>query len=260
MINVDELKRFVELISNKNQNGQFSVERFNDALPKAEMQLLNEFYGLPQRSNNGRTANDQYWQSTEYASNVIRKFLVPPTTIIVDGNGYAQKPSNFFQLSSMRVAFDISQEQHINNSCNDTFLDCADEGDCIDTINSPSIGKEVGAEFVPDAEIEMRLSSNIIAPTQAFPIFCVYENVFKFYPESTGQAKLTYIRYPVRSRWGYTISPSGRPVYDPATSTDSEFDYNLINELAMRICSMLGIHLSRVELLQYAEGKINTGM
>lgn len=279
-INVDKIKRFVELISNKNQNGQFTIDRFNLALQQAEIELFNEYYGLPQRSQGGRTANDMYWQSTERMSNNLVPFL-KKVNININALGEAQRPSDFCLYSSMRASF--VTESNISNysdsqfnkdtkSCIGTIIDCKDDEDCTlnsnssnntsetNNINNSDCGKEVEVEFLPDSEIGQRLSSSILYPTKSFPAFSVYDTHFKFYPCSLGIARLTYLRYPRKPEWKYIIGSKGRPVYDSVSSIDSEWGENNLNEIAIRICSYLGIHLSRADLLNYSETQQQNGM
>jgi len=257
MINIDQLKRLVELLSNKNQNGQFTPARFNDAVKASEIELFNDYYGLSQQSQNGRTANDVYWQANEYSSNVLRPFLEPPTTITIDQNGYAQKPINFVQLSSMRVSYTngSSNVQNTQN-CEGSFVDC--EVECEDQETNVVI-KEMEAKFVNDSELGKRLESTFLQPSLDFPIFVIYRDRFRFYPASLNTATITYLRKPIHAVWNFTVSAQGRPIYNPVTSIDSEFDENMLNELAHRICSRLGIHLSRQDLLQYSEARQQQG-
>lgn len=277
-INVDRIKRFVELISNKNQNGQFTIDRFNLALQQAETELFNEYYGLPQRSQNGRSANDMYWQSTERMSNNLVPFL-KKVNININAQGEAKRPLDFCLYSSMRASFvsdsniykyKESQFNKETKSCIGTIIDCKEEDDCFNDTQSSSAspsdistsdcGKEVEVEFLPDSEIGQRLSSSILYPSKSYPAFSVYDSHFKFYPCSLGIAKLTYLRYPAKPEWKYKTNPNGRPVYDPAASIDSEWGENNLNEIAVRVCSYLGIHLSRVDLLNYAEAQQQNGI
>lgn len=66
---------------------------------------------------------------------------------------------------------------------------------------------------------------------------------------------LSYLRTPVTPLWSYTLDSNSRPVYDATTSVDSELPEFLTNEIAFRICSYLGINISKAELVQYSEMK-----
>ena len=260
MINVDRIKRFVELISNKNQNGQFTVDRFNLALQQAEQELFNEYYGLPNRSLNGRTQNDMFWESNEKTKNTLRPFI-KKTSLIINSNGEATVPLDFVHASSMRTKYiKESIDTNENNLCNTSVISCDNDSDCYKYFNEIStihiarndFDKEVEVEQVRDMELGQRLSSSIISPSRSYPIYISYDSYFQFYPSGVGIATLTYLRKPRKSIWNFT-SVNNRPIYDSSTSIDSEFGEECLNEIVMRICNYLGINLSNTLLMQYSD-------
>ena len=97
-------------------------------------------------------------------------------------------------------------------------------------------------------------ASSQLNPVSKYPIAKLIGSKVNVLPVNT-RYELTYLRTPVTPSWGYTLDAFTRPVFDAATSVDSELPAYMINEIAFKICSYLGINLSKVELIQYAEAK-----
>ena len=51
-----------------------------------------------------------------------------------------------------------------------------------------------------------------------------------------------------------------RPVYDAPNSIDLEWPTQVLNEIAIRVLSFVGINLRENDLSQYSEGKRQTGI
>ena len=97
-------------------------------------------------------------------------------------------------------------------------------------------------------------SDSKLSPPGKFTIAKLEGNGIIAKPVSS-RFSLSYIRIPVTPVWAYTLDGNGRPVHDAVSSTNSELPEYLTNEIAFRICSYLGINISKVELVQYSEMK-----
>lgn len=233
MINVDKVKNLSELISNKEQNGQWSIKRFNEALPAAVYWFFNDCYGQPTQSNGTKTVNNVFWQSGKKISDNLR-YLIKPIDLTVNAKGEAKRPADFIHTSTIRFMY---KEKIWNDECNHQL------GYTLKT-------KEVGVAEIRDSELSERLDSELLTPTLEYPIACIYDQYIKIYPLNVGMLKFTYLRKPLQPFWAYT-TVNGRPVYDPANSVDVEFPEECMNEIVMRVCSLMGINISNQMLLQY---------
>lgn len=95
-------------------------------------------------------------------------------------------------------------------------------------------------------------SNSQLNPPAKYPIAKLEGNSILAKPEAS-RYSLSYIRTPVTPKWAFTIGSNGRPVYDAGASVNSELPGYLMNQIAYKICSMLGINISKAELIQYAE-------
>ena len=96
-------------------------------------------------------------------------------------------------------------------------------------------------------------SKSKLLPTSKYPIAKIDDDQVFIIPNE--RFKIEYLRYPVTPMWAYTLDSNNRPVYDPINSVDSEFPARLINDVVFKICSLIGINMSKAELVQYAEMK-----
>jgi hypothetical protein len=104
---------------------------------------------------------------------------------------------------------------------------------------------------VKESELNYRLDSSLIPPTESYPI-CVYrDNGIYTYPDTiTGDITVTYLRKPTTPEW--VDSGAGtRPIYHPSSSTDFDFDEPMFMQLAARILSHVGVNLKDEQLVQY---------
>ena len=157
---------------------------------------------------------------TDAAKDILR-ILTTSTTITNDKWGEMDLPEDYFRFNAMDVVKGVKAGQRVSLLSPDQWA----------------------------SRSESKLN-----PVEKYPIAKLQGDKVIALPVST-RYNLTYLRTPATPQWGYTLDPFTRPVYDPATSVDSELPEYLTNEIAFRICSYLGINISKVELIQYSEAK-----
>ena len=245
MININELYRFVQFISNKEQSGYLKPSEFNMAVDRAQMQLFMERYGNPAEYQPGRPIPRISYQQTQKISDDLRPFIkkvIQPLTngrmlwsALVSGNGV----EDYVHISSLRVNYD--------------------------DISNPGITTTLqkGVRVVDDAELSNYLDSSIVAPSEKYPIAALYNGFLQVYPETITQLEITYLSRPQRPLdgqfWRYQII-NGLPAYDIVSSTDLAWSDELFNEISIRILSFVGINLRETILSQYAEVKKTQGI
>lgn len=225
-MSADEIYRFVNLISNTVQSGRVTPDRFNLMWNRAERQLFTEKYGNPKEYKTGRPIPGQVYEQTQKISDDLRPFKTR-SVVMPSSNGHIQLPPDYAHLTYLNYFKSKEEEKPI--------------------------------DILVDDKWASRTSSNLI-PTGKYPIANLRSDHIKVVPITT-RVILGYLRYPSAVAWGYTISgTTGRPVYDPANSIDSEFPDELHNDIVIKICSYLGISLSKQELAQYTEIKNRDGI
>lgn len=82
------------------------------------------------------------------------------------------------------------------------------------------------------------------------PVYKQYQTGFTLYPQTTQAGFLSYLKLPAVPVYGYT--QSGRQItYDPATSTQIEFDDIYVNEIIARAMFYLGYNLSEADISEF---------
>lgn len=95
-------------------------------------------------------------------------------------------------------------------------------------------------------------SSQVQAPTKRFPKYTEFASEYRFLPFDIGTVMIDYFKTPTPPVWGY-VSTSGRPVYDPATSTDFEWDSFAFNNVAAVFLQMIGVNLKDGDIASFAQ-------
>lgn len=95
-------------------------------------------------------------------------------------------------------------------------------------------------------------SSQVQTPTKRFPKYTEFASEYRFLPFDIGTVMIDYFKTPIPPVWGYTV-PSGRPVYDPATSTDFEWDSFAFNNVAAVFLQMIGVNLKDGDIASFAQ-------
>lgn len=101
-------------------------------------------------------------------------------------------------------------------------------------------------------KLESYLNSTIDLPTAINPIYVELANNMQLYPTLYTPTYLTYYRLPVTPVWGYTMV-NNRPVYNPATSVNFEWQPTETTRLVSRILGYMGMSIRDSELEQYAQ-------
>ncbi len=233
MVNVNDVKRLLDLISNKNQNGQITTDRFNIAAKAVSIMWLNANIGEPNIQRNGMSANDMFYESDrKITDNLLH--LVTPQSLGINSQGRALLPQNFSYTSSVR--YKISDLQ----------------------IDGTYKVREVKVDPVDDGQLSERLNSEMLYPTNEYPIYNIKNGYLQVYPYTKGHLIYTYIRLPQIPVWAYTIV-NGAQVYDPTTSVDFDYPDDNLNEISFRMCGYLGINISNQLLLSYTNQMITQG-
>jgi hypothetical protein len=213
LANVNTIWQNVQLLADKDYTGGFSPDQINLAIQEAERELWSDLSDMMQLSQGINNMDNRYYESSTINSSIMDAFKVINDYQIA-GNGKLTKPLDLRYISSVRH-----------------------------TVYFPGgTSKDVRVYPVTDGQLSARLNSVVVPPTRQYPIIAEYDTYYQFFPKDLGSVTLTYLRLPIPAVWGYTLV-QGDPVYDPATSTDSEFPEECINALSVKVANKLGIQL-----------------
>ncbi len=108
-----------------------------------------------------------------------------------------------------------------------------------------------------------RLSSyyrSTIDPIADNPIYLIQHEGFHFYPETLGNARMSYVRNPPSIFWGYDIDPATElPVYNPLKSQDPVWSDTDMFQIVVRALALIGCNLQLGVLMGYANDIKNGG-
>lgn len=112
-------------------------------------------------------------------------------------------------------------------------------------------GLETPVQSVRNADWGKVASSQLLIPTKEFPKYSWFDTSIRFLPRNIGIIMLDYFKTPQVPNWGFTIL-NGRPVYDPTTSVDFEFDEFALNSVAAIFLKLVAVQLKDAELMSFA--------
>lgn len=238
-ININELYKFVQFISNKEQSGYIKPSEFNMAVDRAQMQLFMERYNNPAEYQPGRPVPRVTYQQTQKISDDLKPFIRRTFVTLTNGRMLWTDLDDYMHLSSVRAEFEST------NNCGGTDI------------------VKKGVRIVDDSELSHFLDSAILKPTGRYPVAAIYDGFLQIYPEDITEIEVTYLTRPNRPAdgqfWKYT-AVNGLPNFDLINSTNLNWSDELFNEIAIRILSFIGINLREVNLSQYAEMKKQQGI
>ncbi len=91
-----------------------------------------------------------------------------------------------------------------------------------------------------------------IDPIETNQIYLIKHEGFQFYPETLGNARMSYVRTPPSIVWAWVADSNGIPVYDPANSVAPVWsDTDMLNIIA-RALRMVGVSLKVGEVINFA--------
>lgn len=214
--NVDDVYKLVLFSVGKNlQQGYVSPEDFNLVINQAQKQYAAYILGDFQQYQPGRPqARVEFGQNT-----VVRQRLTPIIygyNLTIDNTGFSPYPGDYLQQDAMWSFYGYNRV------------------------------REVQQQYF------YSIYNSVIDQIPSWPVYMLESDGFRFFPNSLGQAKLSYVRNPPDMIWGYTLDPNGLPVYDPATSTQPVWGDATILEIIVRALRIIGVNLQYNDVSAYA--------
>lgn len=208
---------------NKNQQGYFGPDSFNQVIDTAQRSYLDYLLGEYQKYQVGRPISvvefGQNERIRQSISPLIYGTTLNPSTI----TGVAGFPNDYEYVDAMWTLYNFYRIRFVQQ----------------DSLFSYKKSK--------------------IDPIATNPIYLINHEGFQFYPENISMAHLSYVRTPPSIVWAYNTDGNGRPVYDPFNSQDPVWgDTDMLN-IIVRALMLVGVNLQFNTVMQYANEVKNTG-
>lgn len=213
---IDDVYKIVNFAANKAQQGYLPPSKFNLIINQGQKSYSAFLLGSFSSYTPGRPVS-----KVELGNNSVVRTRLAPTiysyNLNVDPNGFSRYPGDYLQTDAM---WSIYGFKRIRYAAQEKFYS---------------------------------IYGSKIDPIENNPIYLIEDVGFRFYPQSLGNARLSYVRNPPDMIWGYVDDVNGRPVYSASSSTQPVWDDASILEIIVRALALVGVNLQLGAVSQYAE-------
>lgn len=244
-MNINNFKKFIEFVIRKAPSGgNPTPQQFNLTLERAYIGAIMERCGNPREYQPGNPIPRMGWQITQKITDDLG-FLLTMRTFILN-NGKLNIP-------------DGSTVRDINNSIAPKYLHFSSlRFNYITQPDGTIEQKEIDIRPLKDSEIGTATASHLASPTTRFPVCAFYDTYIQVYPKTLQKVNFTYLKIPTTPIWAYT-EVNNRPIYDSANSVDIDAPDDMINDIASRMLSYMGISIRDINFTQYQEAQKQMG-
>jgi hypothetical protein len=209
-------------IINKNQQGNLPPAKFNLVINQGGRSYQSFLLGSFQQYTPGRPV-----ARVELGNNrTVRQRLAPTIygyILSIYGTGKSPYPGDFLQVDSMYSIYGVKRMRYVEQNQLDAFY------------------------------------NSVIDPVATNPIYLIEDENFQFYPTSSYQAKLTYVRNAPEMLWGYDLDENNRPVYNANKSIQPVWDEVAMYEILVRALAIIGVNLQAGQVIAYSQEIKNSG-
>jgi len=224
MINVDELKIFIDFVANKEQSGtSYSIPQLNNIFQAANIDLFKLRYGLPEEYSPTMPLPRQSYEITQKIKDDLRACKVVANLPVV--NGEMMLPSDYVHET------DMTYRKILNADCGEA-----------PTVHYRPI------QMMDDDKWSERRSNIIKKPSTDFPIANILSDRIRIEPKSIKSVEFSYLRIPSKPIWAYTFDSNNIEKYDPVNSVDFDWNGILFTDIAKLVLGYIGINLRDQEL------------
>lgn len=215
-MNVNTCYSIINYACNKNQQGNVTPDQFNLIINQAALSFMDYLLGQFQQYQPMRP-----FSRVQYGQNETTRQRLTPLIyeyiLNLDASGFVSYPGDYEQTDAMWKLYGFERIRYVQQD---------------------------QLWFV---------YNSVINPYQTNPFHLIKDEGFQFYPASLNQTRLSYVRTPPTIVWGYDLDVGGRPVYNPAKSTDPVFYDTDMLEVLVRALRLVGVNLQAAQVSQYAE-------
>lgn len=224
MINVNDIKIFIDFLANKEQSGtSYSITQLNNLFQAANIDLFKLRYGLPEEYTPAMPLPRMAYEVTQKMKDDLRS-CKEILNISVDSVGEMILPNNYVHVT------DVSYLKYVSQCCG----------------TPPTLSRR-RVEQIDDDKWSERCSNSIKRPSKDFPICNFLKDRIRIEPRDLGTVEFSYLRVPNQPVWGYNVV-GGVEVYDSSKSTNFDWNEILFTDIAKLIVGYLSINLRDQEL------------
>lgn len=223
---IDSVKNKVFAILNKQNNGVISPEQFNDFAEQAQLEIFNSYLksykDLVIGEKRGQTATD-YADFTEQKKQTIDYFS--KIEYLTYSNGFFNLPDEWYYTNIVQY---VKSEKDIRK-----------------------------VDIIDQSKIPFFKENSKASPTTLYPVGYQVDNKLKILPTMiTGNIQVSYIRYPYKPKWTYTLV-NGNPLFNPTANDfqDFELQANDVPRLVYKILSLAGVNIRELQVVDFAINK-----
>jgi hypothetical protein len=222
---IDDVRKTVMFILNKDNNGYITPAEFNLFAKQAQLEIFEQlFYDYTNWINkkNANLARDGYSNIQKQIRETIDIFNVQAALTYDSINAQFNLPANAYYLNYVYY-------------------------------NSKEI------EFVQPHKIDMLNASKLTAPSVTYPAYYQLEDNIKVYPTSIiSGVSARYIKYPSDPNWTYT-TVAGSPIFNSTAVDYNDFELPLsnFNDLVYKIVTYCGVNIREMDVANFATNSDN---
>jgi len=232
---INSVRNTVLSVLNKNNYGYISPSDFNQFAKQAQMDLF-----------------EDYFYNLNYQ--VVKENARQSGTGLVDiSKGYEEVISSFSKTATLTQATANTSKYTLPS---DYYLLNVVQ---YNTIGAGQPGVEI--EKVEENKIRSLISTNLLAPTAAFPVYVQRGNIIEVYPTTINGATNVdsyYIRNPLDPKWTWVQLTSGGPVFNASAADYQDFELPLSDEpdLVMKILEYAGVSIREGDVVKFADSEL----
>jgi len=223
------------LLANRDENGYWSYDLFNQGIRIASNRVLDYITG----DSSMQTLPISY--STQKAKDFISNLITPYSATIT--NGVITKPDDYYHYDNL---YTLSLSE---TGCEEDETSCDEDTPVAEIIKTP-------VEMLDGQQFYVRAQTYIkgLKPSPQKPICKMIGNTIEFLPRELGSCTLEYIRYPIYGEIKTMIDPVYyNIVADPNTSVDNEFGEWARELLLYYLVQGFSTHISQRSLYEMNE-------
>ena len=219
MKKIKAIHDFIRFLIKKHRSNHVTPEEIDNAINWGSLDKFNELYGLAYQFQTPVPVPRQGYEINQKNKDDLDVFLSDPTPL-VNTAGVAPLPDDYVHVSFLRTT-------------------------------NGSVSKEV--EFIRDDKWSFRTNRITAAPSYDNPVCRQYNGKLELLPIDIASLSLSYLKYPTKAVWAYTLNGNGRPVYDDASSIDFEWGEENHMDIITRALQFLGINLEDATAVQFKD-------
>jgi hypothetical protein len=254
MIGINEVKQYTEFLAKKWQSGAvMTPDQFNLTIPNVVRSMVRKYYGLPEQYQINNPSPAIAMDNTQLVVDYLSA-IKTTATLTVTAQGYATLPSDYIHKSTARYLMLVTEK---NNPVVAEDEDCDCDEDNV-TVQGPVPAKNITKtkyrpiRFLTDDQFDAEKQSAIREPSMKYPIARIKGLEIEVAPIDLGKIELTYVRYPKKPFWNYTVN-QGIATYSPTGSQNIEMPEICAEEIVYMCLNRLGISIREPMLIQWAE-------